>query len=313
MIRRRAVLLAALATVAGCATGYRGPNRTLTIAGGEQGGIYLEFAQVLARQITATVPTLSCRAIPTAGSLENADLLAAGRAQLGLMLVDSALAGVRGQAPFTAPQRLMALGRVYENYLQLIVRADGPVTTVADLAGRSISLGANGSGASLVGDRLLAIAALPTPPRIEHLSLADALDALHRKAIDAVLWSGGVPTPLVADLDARIGIRLLALDWALPALRARYGSIYDEVHIPPGAYRSVRNLPTIGVANLLVCQPNLPMDVAGAVAGVLVTRADQLVPGQELGTQFLDIRSIIDTDGLALHPGAIAAYRQLHG
>jgi TRAP transporter TAXI family solute receptor len=313
VIRRRTLLLAGPAVLAGCVTGYRGPAAKLAIGAGEQGGLYLEFAQLLAHEITAAVPGLACTVVPTAGSLDNAALLTAGRAQLGLMLADAALAVTHGQAPFATRQPLTALGRVYENYLQLIVRGDGPVRTVSDLAGRVCSVGAAGSGAALVGDRLLAVASLAAPPRIEHHALADAVAGLEDGTVDAMLWSGGVPTPLVAELDARIGIRLLALDWALPALRGRYGAVYDTIRVPPGAYRAVRDLPTIGVANLLVCRPDLPAGIADAVTTVLVTRADRLVPQQALGTQFLDIRAVIDTAGLALHPGAIAAYRRLHG
>jgi TRAP transporter TAXI family solute receptor len=174
-----------------------------------------------------------------------------------------------------------------------------------------MSLGATGSGAALTGDRIVAAAGVS--PRVQHLPLADAVSALSTGAIDALLWSGGVPTPALAQLDAAIGIRLLPLDAVLPALRARYGMQYEQLPVPSGGYRFVHQVPTIGVANLLVGLPSLPDDVAAAVVHVLVERADQLVPQEALGTQFLDIRTLIGTTDLPLHPGAAAAYRQLHG
>ena len=249
----------------------------------------------------------------TEGSVANAELLNGGQAHLGLMLADSTQAADGGQAPFGAAQPLRAIGRVYENYLQLVVRAEGPVKTLSDLAGRAVSLGAAGSGAALVGDRVLAIAGLNPAPRIEHRQLGQAVTGLERGELDALLWSGGVPTPLLAELDARISIRLLALDGMLAPLRQSHGPVYDLVQVPPGAYRAVRELPTIGVANLLVCRPDLPDDVADAITGVLVDRSDRLVPQQVVGAQFLDIRALIGTAGIPLHPGAANAYRRLHG
>jgi TRAP-type uncharacterized transport system substrate-binding protein len=83
--------------------------------------------------------------------------------------------------------------------------------------------------------------------------------------------------------------------------------------VPSGAYSLVREVPTIGVANLILCGAELPDDVASAITRVLVRHADRLVPHQALGTQFLDIRTLIGTAGIPLHPGAAAAYRQLHG
>src|SRR6266498_3589952 len=74
------------------------------------------------------------------------------------MLADSAQAADGGQAPFATRQPLRAIGRVYENYLQLVVRADGPITTLfrsrraRDLAGRGRIRGGTG-GRSPAGDR----------------------------------------------------------------------------------------------------------------------------------------------------------------
>ncbi|GAA3433961.1 TAXI family TRAP transporter solute-binding subunit [Kutzneria kofuensis] len=247
----------------------------------------------------------------TTASLANIDLLRTGKADLALVLADTARAAGSGQAPFTSAVDLRALGRVYENYLQLVVRNDSPLSTVSDLDGRTVSLGAAGSGASLTGDRIIAAAGIT--PRVQHLPLADAVSALAAGTIDALLWSGGVPTPALAKLDSSVGIRLLPLDGVLPALRSRHGMLYEQLPVPSGGYRFVHQVPTIGVANLLVGLPTLPDDVAAAVVRVLVERADQLVPGEALGTQFLDIRTLIGTADLPLHPGAAEAYRQLHG
>lgn len=310
-MKRRTLFKATLAGLLTAACTSPGPARSLTIAAGEPGGFYLAFGRLLADQINATQPWLHCTAIETTASVANIDLLRGGKADLALVLADTARAASSGQSPFTARVDLRALGRVYENYMQLVVRNDSPIRNVSDLDGRPMSLGATGSGAALTGDRIVAAAGVS--PRVQHLPLADAVSALSTGAIDALLWSGGVPTPALAQLDAAIGIRLLPLDAVLPALRARYGMQYEQLPVPSGGYRFVHQVPTIGVANLLVGLPSLPDDVAAAVVHVLVERADQLVPQEALGTQFLDIRTLIDTADLPLHPGAAAAYRQLHG
>lgn len=87
----------------------------------------------------------------------------------------------------------------------------------------------------------------------------------------------------------------------------------EAVTVPAGAYRGAPEVATIGVANLLLCRPDLPAPVAAALTRVLVRRATRLVPTAALGTQFLDVRSLISTGVVPLHPGAVAAYRELHG
>jgi TRAP transporter TAXI family solute receptor len=312
-VTRRAVLWGGLAALlAGCSdSGYNGPDRALTIAAGEHGGFYLAFAELLAAELTKAEPRLRCTAVTTEASVANVDLVRTGRADLGLALADVAEVAVAGSDPFPQPVPLMALGRVYENYLQLVVRSDDRIGSLGDLSGRPVSLGAGGSGAALLGTRLLAKAGLRVDVR--HLLIDDACAALRDRSISALLWSGGIPTPALTDLNTVMPIRLLPLDGTLTALRGAYGPTYEQVRVPADAYRGVGGLPTIGVANLLVCAPSLPDDVAAAVVRLLVNRAADLVPGQAIGTQFLDVRTLIGTGSVPLHPGAATAYRALHG
>ncbi|GAA4003956.1 TAXI family TRAP transporter solute-binding subunit [Allokutzneria multivorans] len=291
---------------------YRGAARELKIAAGEPGGPYLAFAERLAEQIREAQPLLRATALTTQASVANLALLAARGTDLALTHADAAEAATTGRAPFSFATQLRALGRIYENYLQVVVRADSPVQRVADLKGRSVSMGAPGSGAALLATRLAAVAEL-TDLRTRQLRLADAVTALERREVDALVWSGGVPTPAIAELDERVGVRLLPLEDVYPKLRAAHGPVYEQVTVPAGGYRQVRSLPTVGVANLVVCLPDLPEDIAAEVTTVLAERADRLVPQEALGAQFLDVRALIGTAGIPLHPGAAAVYRALHG
>ncbi len=313
MCRAGAAALAATltGTLPACAgEGYRGPSRTVTIAGGQPGGFYLEFAQVLAREIAAAEPGLRGKAIATGGSVRNIELIQAGEADIGVSQTDIALSAVAGESPFAERVPVRGIGRMYEDYLQLVVRADSPVREVAGLAGATVSLGALGSGTAIFGERLFDAARVDVTSRYQ--SLEGAADALARKQVDAVLWSGGVPTPALVRLHERIRIRLLPIARALPALRGRYGNAYQQVKIPAGGYGQA-GTPTLGVANLLVCGQHLPDDVAAAITRVLVDRAVRLVPPQALGAQFLDRRTLIGLFGVPMHPGAATAYRRLHG
>ena len=262
-------------------------------------------------EIEADSPGLRVTAVPTEGSQDNLRRLTEGGVDLALSLTDTAQEATRRATP---PVALSAIGRVYENYLQLVVLADSPIRAVSDLAGHTVSAGAQGSGAELTARRLLAVAGLGDGSvTVRHHTLHDAIAALEARRIDALFRSGGVPTPALAELARRRGIRLLSMADTLPAMRAAHASTYDAVLVPADAYGPTSEVTTIGVANLLVCRPDADPAMTATVARVLVTHAARLVPEQALGTQYLDPRSLIVTDGIALHPGAIGAYRGLHG
>lgn len=314
-IPRRTLLALGLAAAAGC--GNR-TYRALTIATGEPGGLYLPFGELLATEIGIAEPRLGVTAIPTKGSLDNLRRLGAGEVDLALVLADAAQATASTGGPLEAPVQMRAIGRVYENYVQLVVLATSPIRALADLARRTVSLGADGSGAELTGRRLLTATGLnpagpPAAVTVENYPLSDAVTALEAGRIDALLWSGGVPTPALDELSERRGIRLLPLATALTALRSTHGPVYQSVTVPAGAYGAGLEVTTIGVSNLLICRPDTDPAITGTVARVLVTHAARLVPQQVLGTQFLDPRSLIATADIPLHPGAISAYRALHG
>lgn len=287
-MKRRTFLLSALILTA-CGTSE--PSGTITIAGGEPGGFYNDFAALLSR---LSPSPLTITPLQTGGSADNLKHLRDRTADLALTLSDSA----------HMESGIVALGRVYENYLQLVVLAGSPYRTPADLIGKPVSLGAAGSGAALQGERL----ALGV--KEEHYPLRNAIDALKAGEIAALLWSGGVPTP---ELNKASGIRLLPLDSFLPRLRQDYGKVYERVDVRMGVYGSTADIPTVGTPNLLVCRPDLSDEYASAVVRLLVAKAAQLVPDQALGTQYLDVRSLIDTGKVPLHPGAATEYRRLHG
>lgn len=319
---RAALGSAAVAVLAGALTGDAsrrdpGPSGVLRFATGEPTGFYAAFGRLLAAELEAAYPRLSCRVRTTAGSVTNIELLRDRHADLALVLTDTARTA-QGTALFPHPVPLRAIGRVYETYLQFAVRADSPIRAVSDLAGHTVSLGAAGSGAAVLGERILDAAGLSpgTDVPVRHLPLAAAAGAVRAGSVDALLVAGGLPLPVLSDLDDRLGLRFLPLAGLLPRLGGRdglAGSGLEEVSLPQGAYRAAGGVATIGVSNLLVCRPDLARGVADAITRLLVLRATALVPDNAVGTQFLDVRSMIGTGGIALHPGAVAAYRSLHG
>ncbi|MFC5729738.1 MULTISPECIES: TAXI family TRAP transporter solute-binding subunit [Nocardioides] len=295
--------------LSGCSAG----PRRLRIAAGDEGGIYVAFARLLAARLERRVDGLQVEVHITDGTQENYDRLARGEADLGLGLADSVAAAAQGDRG----ERVRALARIYENYLQLVVAADGPVRTVTDLAGRRATLGAAGSGAAVTGAVLLRAAGLGTDgPRgvhVRHSGLATSLDELQRGETDAVLWSGGIPTPILSEVDARFPLRMLDLGGLVPAMATLSGYPYVERRVPRVSYAPERLGVTVGVPNFLLARSGLPQQTAQTVVEVLAEDSARLMPEFVLGLQYLTPGLMIQTSPVRLHAGAVAAYRRLHG
>ncbi len=307
VVSRRAFIAATAILAAGCLGG--GPAGRLRLAAGDPGGLYLAFAELLAGQIRARFPAVTVDVVPTEGSVENLALLRAGEVDLGLALADAAERDRATQATRTEP---FAVARVYENYLQVIVRDSDAAQRVSDLGGRRVSIGPEGSGTAATSRTLLEAAGLIGRVESLHYRLKDALDGLADRRIDALVWSGGVPTPAIADLDDREPLRTLDVSPLAGPMSAISGYTYALHRVPTCRYvpSGVRS---IGVPNLLLCRTDTDPTLTAAVVDVLATDAAHLVPPDVRGLQYLDTPSMIQTGLIPLHPGALTAYRALHG
>jgi TRAP-type uncharacterized transport system substrate-binding protein len=93
----------------------------------------------------------------------------------------------------------------------------------------------------------------------------------------------------------------------------RYGAIYEEVSVPANMYDPGPETATAGIPSLLLASPLAPDAAAAALVDALVDRPSALIPPGTSGIQFLDSQSLINSYGVPLHPGAVAAYRRHHG
>jgi uncharacterized protein len=299
-------------TVASLATGCRDPKASpVTIAAGTAYGTYAVFAGLLADQLRAVSPELEPTVLSTEGSVDNVRLLRDGDAALGLALEDGLDRSVAGTPEAERP---MALARIYENYLHLLVTDDSPIREVDDLRGRRVVLGATGSGAAATAVVLLEAAGLrPRDLTASHLGLRASLDQLLEDEVDAVFWSGGIPTPTIIEAGRRRPLRMIDIGALAGPMSRQSGYRYSTRRVPPVDYGPRSGGQTIGVPNLLLARRDLPHRVAREIVDVMVSRADLLIPDFVRGLQYLEPATMIQTGRIPLHPGALSAYRALHG
>ncbi|CAM5575860.1 C4-dicarboxylate ABC transporter substrate-binding protein [Streptomyces avidinii] len=326
---------ALVGALAGC-SGDSGPVRRLRLATGPEGGPYNAFGQALAQAVAASGRRIEIVPVSTAASVNNLRKLDEGSVELALAMADVAEDAVLGRESFPRPTPVTALARVYVNYTHLVVPADGPVRSVRDLAGRPVAAGAAGSGVQVVTERVLRAAGLSGPPGPapapgpaspsapapapasaeaadeRALGLAASVSALREGSVDALFWSGGVPTAALAELARELPLRFLPLDDYVGPLRERYGPVYTAVTLPAGVYGPTEPVGTIGVGNYLMARADVPQDAVRDLLRVVFDRWRDLLREVTAGAR-LEPRFAISTGEVPLHPGAVAHYRSVYG
>jgi uncharacterized protein len=278
--------LAVLATGAACsANDPPGGEGRLSIATGGSGGVYQVYGGGLADLMSDELqePTT---AETTSASVDNLILVANGDSDVAFSLADSAIDAVQGEESFDDALPLRALGTLYPNITQVVVKADSGIETIEDMRGKTVSIGSPGSGTEVIALRLLAVAGLDPDDDMgkRQLGVGESVQALRDGSIDAFFWSGGVPTGAVTDLATTDDIRLLALDQYLQQMRERFGEAYTEAAVEDDEYAGVPGTTTIAVPNLLVVSEGMSDELAYDITRVLYEGQDRLatvVPAAE--------------------------------
>jgi uncharacterized protein len=306
-ISRRAFILATAALSVGCM--HSPPSGNIRLAAGDAGGLYLTVAEILANRITARYPRIRVSVIGTEGSVENLSRLRSSDADLGLAQADVAERDRAGGPVDTAPQ---AVARLYEDYLQVVVRNSAAVQQLSGLQGSRVSIGPPGSGVAQISEVMFDAAGLHAQVDTRRYRLHDGLAGLADGSLNALVWSGGVPTPAIADLNATLPLRVLDLSQLAAPMAQLAGYPYLVRPLPTGGYVPP-GLRSIGVPDLLLCRQGMPADLVSAVVDVLATDAPALMPPSVRGLEYLNPPSMIQTGRIPLDPGAIAAFDTLHG
>ncbi|WP_337191976.1 TAXI family TRAP transporter solute-binding subunit [Streptomyces sp. HUCO-GS316] len=317
-VSRRRLLKASVGVAAAPAPAACGqdaePVRRLRFATGPEGGPYNAFGKALATEVAGSGRRLEIAPVSTAASVDNLRKLAGGSVELALTMADAAQDAVLGREPFARRAAVTALARVYVNYTHLVVRADGPVRSLDDLVGRPVAAGAAGSGVQVVAGRLLRAAGLTGERAVKErrLALSASTEALREGTVDALIWSGGVPTPALSTLAGELPLRFLPLEGQVSALREQYGPVYSSVTLPAGAYGLTKPVGTIGVGNYLTARADVPDRAVRDVLEVVFDRWRVLLRDVTAGAR-LEPRFAISTGAVPLHPGAVAYYRSVYG
>jgi len=281
----------------------------LSVATGGTGGVYYPLGGGLANVLSKALPGVEVTAEVTSASVDNIKLVGAGKADIAFTLADTAADGFNGVGKFKEKVPVRALAVLYANKSQWVTVEGTGVERMQDLKGRRIGTGAPGSGTEVIALRILEAYGLDPEKDVtrEKLSVAESVNALKDRKIDAFFWSGGVPTAAVTDLAATPGMRIKLIDHAdaVPAMVKKYGSLYVKGTIPAGSYPGqARAAQVADVWNLLVVNEKMDEKLAHDVAQtVFEKKADLAAVHSE--AKNLDLAAQYEVGSpVPFHPGA---------
>lgn len=291
-------------------------QKTLSIATGGTGGVYYPLGGGLANILTKQIPGLSATAEVTGGSVDNLKLVGAGRADIGFSQVDAAVDAINGQDKFKgSPVKVRALAVLYPNQMHVATVESTGIKTMKDLKGKRVSTGSTGSATEVMAFRLIEAAGLDREKdvRRERLGVAESVNAIKDRKIDAFFWVGGIPTAAVTDLAATPGSKLVLIDHAeyLKAMNDKHGQLYSQTEIPAGSYagQTVANK-NISVWNLLMADERMSEADAYNVVKILFDRIDDMIAVHSEAKSIVLGNQSKALSNIPFHPGAVKYFAE---
>ena len=210
----------------------------MTMGTGGTAGTYYAFGGVLGQYIKNKAG-IDVTVVSTDGSKANIESIASGDYQLGTVQSDVmayAWAGSRSFESTGAIDAFRVVGGLYAEAVQLITM-DPSIQSVADLAGKSVSIGAPGSGVYFNAMDVLTAAGLTEADiKPQYQSFADSTDALKDGKIDAAFIVAGAPTAAITELCTTNNAYLVPIDGDIADKLMADCPFYTTYSIPAGTY-----------------------------------------------------------------------------
>ncbi len=288
-----------------------GTSLTFT-TGGEQ-GTYFGFGGVLAGKISEKTST-SVTHIASGGSKANIENLQKGDAQLAFVQTDVGAYGFNGERLFTEETKYDGFSTVANLYMEQvqIVTLDPEIKTVADLKGKTVSVGDAGSGVYFNAQDVLAAYDLDIEKDINatYQSFGNSTEALQDGRIDACFLTAGAPTTAVTSLATTKDVYLVALDDEHIEKLLADSPYYSKAVIPAGGeYKLKEDVTTVAVGAVVVARDDVSdVDVYNFLTGVFGNLEDIKAAhgkGAELSLEFA-----ASYGAVPYHPGAVEFFKE---
>ena len=310
---KRFSLFAAAAAFTASTAALAAPTFINILTGGTS-GVYYPIGVGLSQLYSNGIEGSKTSVQATKASVENLNLLQSGRGELALALGDSVADAWNGveDAGFKAPlKKLRAIAGTYPNYIQIVASKESGIKTLADLKGKTISVGAPKSGTELNARAIFKAAGLSYEDmaKVEFLPYAESVELIKNRQLDATLQSSGLGMAAIRDLAATLPITFVAV----PAeVTAKIGNdAYQAASIPAGTYDGQdADVPTVAITNILVSHDGVSEDVAYQMTKLMFENLERLGNAHSAAKD-IKLETAAKNLPIPLHPGAERYYKEV--
>ena len=280
----------------------------VTIGTGPTGGTYYPVGAGIAKIWSDNVKDMKANAQASGGTRNNIQLMESGEAQV--IFADDAYNG-RDSYAGQAKTFMRAMVPLYPEAIHIVAHKDSGIKTLADLAGKRVSVGAVGGSVELTAENLFKCAGIdPAGIKKEYLGHSESVAALQDKQIDAAVTVGAIGIASVVEPMTLGIVDLIDIPDDVVAKMIEITPYYAPLTIPKDSYKGqTRDVKTFCSPNILAVHENLSEDTVYLMTKALFDhKADLVVISARMSE--MDPKYVGDIK-IPLHPGAEKYYKEI--
>lgn len=289
-------------------------DKYITIGTAGTAGALYPMGVGMAQTITDHVEGIAATGEATAASIANLLALHQGDTELAISQTEVASFAYNGESDYegNAFTDIRALYATINNYLQVFTLKGSGITSVADMEGKTISVGSAGSGGELAARALLNAYGLDyTKVNVQFMGEADAVSALNDGKIMALIATHPINSAAMAELCSSGNAQLIPVE--NDAFYTAYPA-YAKYTLPGGTYNGIAEDVVIPLSRIIMCtstNANLTDDeVYEIVKAVWENRSEW--SGVTAGVEAqATIERALEGIAIPLAPGAIRYYQEI--
>lgn len=285
----------------------------INVLTGGTSGVYYPLGVALSNIFAKSIPNIKSSAQATKASVENLNLLQAGRGELAFSLGDSLSQAWNGDADagFAQPlKKLRSVAAIYSNYVQIVATTSSGIKTLGDLKGKRLSVGAAKSGTELNARAVLKAAGLGYGDlgKVEYLAFGESIDLMKNRQLDATLISAGLGVSAIRDLATSVDMVLVPVP---PDIVAKIGdAAYQPAIIPAGTYKDQNaDVPAIAIQNYLVTSSDVKPELVYAMVAATYGNLETLAAAHSAARD-MKLETAAKPGPVPLHPGAEKFFKE---
>lgn len=311
IVKRAAIAAIASASIA-LSAASTGAAEFINVLTGGTSGVYYPLGVALSKIYGDKIEGVRTQVQATKASVENLNLLQQGRGEIAFSLGDSVKLAWEGNtdAGFKAPlDKLRGIAAIYPNYIQIMASKESGIKTVADLKGKSLSVGAPKSGTELNARAILAAAGMSYDDlgKTEYLPFAESVELMKNRQLDATLQSAGLGVTSFKDLATSLDVQMVAVP---EEIATKLGAPYIAATVPAGTYQGQdSDVQTVAVVNFLVTHSEVSDETAYQMTKQLFENIPALTAAHK-AAENIRIEDAVKGMPIPLHPGAERYYKE---